>query len=795
MKNSKLFLKNYWDNAIGWYKNEDQKAIFIENEGLNQILEFISRKNSGSLLVSGQMGSGKTSTVIKAIRESKDKDGIFPVYLNALHLEAVSDKGQGSFLGMMQVLKQLVKALAYELERKNLPKPKQLQLLLTDINATELIWRKKTTTSKGFTTSGGFEVEAPMGPVASLKGDLEALYGKNYEEERVVEKIGLTIEDIIEKFSEFIGVLEEIGPKLTIELRKQIGEMGIYFKLEKKKTVSVSRKKARKIVFVIDELDFYDKQKERTVGPGEILDAIKKFKNLFTLSNAQFIFIVGKNTYEKSIEDDAYKTLFSERVFLAKPDGQQLLNYLSEILERKVSRGLENLWEKQKWLMITKSKHNFFDLVQNIKSEAIFDKEKKKSYINLSNLSGSDSLLIVIHFALNEVYKHHLQNPVYRHFDEFLFDQLYEIEENFKFWIHGEGLKPVALTIEVGNNKIPIRTRGAARSAKKSMIRYLFRLANQEPPQELENPDQPNITIPWDQLQKSLTFDKVRRGVEGPVTDEDKELFKKTHDATQKIKDVLGVASVAVTSGELKALLNQFAESFNVSLPGAQIKEIENAKNNIESKPFYNRTLQESKTALEAMKTVEQILDKIKTINKKIVFRVDWGSVVLDEKGKIIHLEIDASHGNKLLTRITLFPKKQLANGFELSFEIRLSESSLLNTLIGTKGVKTEVEDEFYMLRLDTRGSTETVGDGILLKPENNPNWQYIDGKGVSRTSTKSNRWLKVRAICKKNNLVFSKKVGRKFVKIASLKVEKPPLYIGFGNELGVVEIKNLNIK
>lgn len=781
------YLKNYWDSALSWYKNRDKEkneVVFIEGDGFNRIREFLVRRNSGSLLLSGQRGSGKTSTIIKLTTDLKGK--IFPIYLNALHLESIKN-GDRSFLGMTEIIKQLVKAFILELERKNEPIPHSLQELLGDINTTELMWLKKHTSSRSVSADGVIGAGTGIYSLGNIKGELKSSYGKKIEDAKVAKKIGLTVEDIIERFSETIKITE-IGQSKTL-LKKRIKD----FEFSLSKNEPNSGGELRKIVFIIDELDFYDEEgKQGEVGPEDVLEALKKFKNLFTLSEAQFVFIVGKNAYKISLEKDKYKTLFSERVFLAKPNGHQLSTYLDRILKFDLSKTDFELWDKQKWLIIAKSKHNFYSLVQLIKSQPYYHFDGQRSYIDLHELIAQDSPLIVIHFALNEIYRYNLFDPIHRHWDEILFEELYKIEDNFGDWVHENNQNPVTLKMGDTLSQIPTEIKGKINDAKKYLVKYLFLLSDREAPADLDTIE--NIVIPWAELIQNFKFDKVKSGVSGAISDEEKELINLFEGLLLSSKEVFASLSQPIESDNPSEILTNFSAKFELGLPDEQIKAVAEAKRKIESERFYNRTLQESRNALEVINGIKQLVTKVRVINFGIVSRVDWGDFSIEKEQKILHLGTDITHGNQLATKVVFFTSKEVQNGFELSLKAKLLDSAVLNILLITEGAKSEVEDEFYMARLDTRGSAENLGDGILLKPKGTSDGTYSDNR-QERTSSKPNKWISSKVIYQDNTITLLKKVGARFEESGSVNLDRPITKIGISNIVEKVEIKDLKIK
>ena len=188
----KILIKECWDNCLNWHSiNNPSENIFEGRiKELNKVKDFLLRKNSGSLIISGQRGSGKTSLIIKAISDVSDRTEIFFIPLNALRMEAVFDSSDSAnFLGSIHLLRQLIKSLDEKLKQETAPSPPSLKELLQKIDVTEFVWRKKFSSVAGFETGAGIRGNISGTSAVAIKADLEAIYGKKCNEETIFEKI------------------------------------------------------------------------------------------------------------------------------------------------------------------------------------------------------------------------------------------------------------------------------------------------------------------------------------------------------------------------------------------------------------------------------------------------------------------------------------------------------------------------------------------------------------------------------------------------------------------------------
>jgi len=271
----KVSLKEDWDKIPEWHKigKSQNEYIYIDNPEVKKISEFMLIKESGSLLVSGARGSGKTSSVIYALEETIKSQGLqesqdqvlLPIYLNAVQIDTFN-ASQGPFLSLSQILKQLIRALKYNLELKNIKIPKSLLELLIDIDATEVIWRRKNFFATGMQKETSVNSSIKLGSVLqnipiSTKSEVKALYKGFFKrknlEEKLIEKNGITIEDLIQGFMSVTKEVEEAMQENLIKTKT--------FNLSKSKIeITISRRekvKKTKLIFIIDELDYYDYEK------------------------------------------------------------------------------------------------------------------------------------------------------------------------------------------------------------------------------------------------------------------------------------------------------------------------------------------------------------------------------------------------------------------------------------------------------------------------------------------------------------------------------------------------------
>ena len=159
----------------------------------------------------------------------------------------------------------------------------------------------------------------------------------------------------------------------------------------------------KKLVYVIDELD--------KLTENNVFEILKYFKNLFTWSNALFIFVGGEELYEfgkitNESSSQIYRpptyTYFTSRYFLQRPLWEDIDRYLSEIVEK--IEGNKEEWEELKHILGFESNNDFFDLRACIKNRLSFDKEGRPILI-ISKFGTEDIIKARLHKAAMVIFK------------------------------------------------------------------------------------------------------------------------------------------------------------------------------------------------------------------------------------------------------------------------------------------------------------------------------------------------------------------------------------------------------
>ncbi|GEM_PF-1442738 len=788
-------VKPNWDEKVSWYKDVPDSAISLGLEAYSQITSFLVRNNSGSLIVSGERGVGKTTTVISAVRDCEKRELVFPVYLNTLHLEAFGESDAVD-LRMQKLLRLLIRSLANEIAKNGIVS-KELAQLIHDCDATTL--------SKSHTFSSAGKLHLFSKFQASLDEVMRALGATGFKLEsgantdvtfeeankNIWKKDGISIEDIVDRFSTIIKKLEnhdafntQVRKPRTLSIRL-LGRELVKLVLFPQKV-----RQKRKLVFVLDELDVYDGDGKSNIKPLDVLNTIKRFKNLFTLSNAHFIFIVGKQTYLQA-KFDPYRTLFSERCFLSTPNGEKLTQFLDSIVVDEVPKKLANEWEEIKWFLISRSRHNLYELVTLVNANCRFDEKSKKYYFDLPNRSPAERAITSIHCLVNAVFIFHQQSSDFEHFNDDLFEELLSIENKFKHYLFSNDDTDVSLgnVVEIneeGINKEEVKA--AIREAKAALVRTLHLYLNRQAPTLTSLP---SIKIPWSELRDALTFKEAKKGILGAVTKSEIAFHNGLETLLNDLRNrYQPFTSLNLLDRKPTDVIREVYKLLNLEVNESYLdfisKAVEQTKNLPVDKRDWNTVIQ----ADQGLVAIHSQMDNYKTLSNNLIARTEWGQITFDEKGA--HLGSDTSHGNKLMSNFVIeLPKPKKGKSIEVIAKVKLSQDSLLNFLFYVKGAPTEVERDFYMARYDGRKSNY---DCLLYKPSGHY-WSEVPDSTPQQRSSQVGVWFEVRIILKNGYIEMKKKQSGGYRTIAKAKIDIDCVAFGIANEVNTAEVDIQNIK
>jgi hypothetical protein len=353
------------------------------------------RSPQRSILVAGYRGVGKTSLIYRALAEveqrKSDRSFVF-VLMNAAQLEAEAD-AEGN-IEPKQIVVNLIRRLYKASRETGIKKPIKRQI--------DNLYRKAVAAS----FAEQHELAASGLVHARRESTVDLKFGADFSEQ-LTWAVSWLVAGVLQVSRPLhIGFLNDLLPlllvaplplSLSIFRRKRMTDVSEETQRIKASQLyafdnsignleadledvhhALGRDKAT-AVYVIDELDKIDVQ--------QVIDVLKFFKNLFTLSGAVFIFVGGEEIARRfepvqpsdgshaeaeSPEDILYRpkeyTYFTSQYFLARPESQDLRKFLDEIMAlssdgESDSRALDDL----KTLLIFEARGDFFDLLQRIR--------------------------------------------------------------------------------------------------------------------------------------------------------------------------------------------------------------------------------------------------------------------------------------------------------------------------------------------------------------------------------------------------------------------------------------------
>jgi len=681
----KLKLKSHWDFPQN-YNPKEKSGIFVGREQEKEKLtDIITRKKSGSILLCGPRGVGKTALVYTALREGKSKTTeITPVLLNISQIEAQKDDGQTE-LTHKDVLINLIRRLYTTLEKEDGFLDGKIKNLYFKAAAKE--WQIKkvlgeeresvdlTTNREMIELNIDINLKSLISKIIGTIMIFLAIYPKLFPFSNII----FGILGLIAFFFEYIELwwkkttISKLVKRL-IEKRKDKAEE-IYsidasvgnLEYELSEVLSDLTHKNRKVVFIVDELDKYGKT------PQNILELIKTYKNLFSLTPALFLFITGSEIYEtlfdiprhpgsllkedsqnnkgnqgnQKIESELYRTTFSEVFYLSRPNYNDISSYLDKILEEEELKKLKGdnnqlkKWEEFKHYLGFESEDDFFKLIRTIKN---FTKKEKTGEIfleiNQKDFLDEEKAKAKFHKALFLIYKDSsFSKPMEWAYNESLYFGLFE----------------VVRVLDAPNSQIQLsfnKERDEIKESQKKLIDVLEKVGALQVIQRDDN----QAVFSW----THRDFE-IGDTIEGPYPHEEKfikvfdellvfsrklaEVFNKTFTSDEDLINwVQSISGVSVSSNfnlfkETKEKIKQ-NEHFNIEEINKYKEELKNEMQNLYSNIitlYSNGVLQSLPNSQQGKLDQDNLFgclendtrEKIKKYNHSVVYNVNLSKQIL----------------------------------------------------------------------------------------------------------------------------------------------------------------------
>ena len=397
----KIFLKKNWAKQI---TSQDNGDFFCgRQEEVDNLKSYLLNNDSGSVLLSGLRGVGKTTFIYKVLNDLKStlkgNKKLVPVLINANRINIDDD---------WDIIKTIIRRLYSSVNKCDdnvdigkLYKKAQCYYLLTEHHETKST-DEESISEKSETKEYKFDW---------YKFILFATFVVGVFLSSINCYIISPIGKIILLLSGFIAISPVIKTK-KISLMNEKGAKELYQTDNSKENLEselysyISKASEKnKIIFVIDEIDKLEQGKQ--------IEIIKKFKNLFTMSCANYIFITDQKLYrdivDKKREENIESTFFTHLVFLPDVSYSDLKKYIeniTEFIELNGSRinSKEQIFLESEYKLLVDyllfiSNFDFYDLKKNIHGICKYHNDQTP-YIDSESIYEMDSRITIYEKAM-----------------------------------------------------------------------------------------------------------------------------------------------------------------------------------------------------------------------------------------------------------------------------------------------------------------------------------------------------------------------------------------------------------
>jgi len=383
----------------------DAEDSFFRGRGveIKKLKSIINDRTAATVIIGGVRGVGKTSfvrEVLRQIKSKEDKEKLIVVDMS------FADFGESSDPKSLRekVLKLLIRSLYFSLDEDD--KTDDLKSLydktyyseLTGTDLIELVKAGENTTKESIITERILKFSVSEEIVNLVKiiitgflgtGGLwvSALYLKNWLFLVGLIATGYLVLKVL-KFDFESKKTKKVENKVLDRASEKVGSSGIAafdlsadtLEIKLRDVLSKIADSDRKIVFVVDELDKLDDHSEG-ITEHAVFRIIKPLKNLFSLSNAIFLFI-GADDFFDQLEQErtaspysTSHTLFTDRLFLTSMYYEDINTLIDSYRATECSVGDEDTYKKFKSYISWNAKNHIFDTHNLIDKFTVFDDE------------------------------------------------------------------------------------------------------------------------------------------------------------------------------------------------------------------------------------------------------------------------------------------------------------------------------------------------------------------------------------------------------------------------------------
>jgi Cdc6-like AAA superfamily ATPase len=193
-------------------------------------------------------------------------------------------------------------------------------------------------------------------------------------------------------------------------------------------------------IYVLDELD--------KLGADDVVEVLRYFKHLFTLSSALFVFVGGEELWKAMSEppEDAsvYRgkdyTFFNSKYFIPRPSSGDLSAYVDEVARIELSEDTPELYVEFKHLLAFEAAGDFFDVTQYLR-DRVTSFEGINPVIEITRLTESERLRVMLQQLVELVYRKYEVSPPSRWSEnEQTLRALYAVAQKYAVGFQGAGI-------------------------------------------------------------------------------------------------------------------------------------------------------------------------------------------------------------------------------------------------------------------------------------------------------------------------------------------------------------------
>lgn len=389
------------------------------------LIDFITRRSEGSLLISGKRGVGKSSVIFSAVQDSKEKtkknETIIPVLVIAPSFE-IHDGNQQiqstefpnfKKLIFQTLIRRLYKPGSDELKKEDKNLKSDIEKLYTKAVAQEVIKEIKNTefTLESTSTIRSSNLNVDHKSIGVLLAF--ALSAGIFSVLPLTSHLGFT-QYLISLGIGAVPTIVYSFKKSTIKTNQDVKKFQAqdYYRhdysisniqVDLEETLKKIAQSKYKTVFVIDELD--------KMSPTNVMSVVRSLKSLVTHGYAIFIFVTGTEFFAQMEESSKVRspdyTLFTHRIFLQRPlfnEMEQFIDGILDVDEKSLTRiKADSEYRNFRNYLCYQSKVDFFDLNHVLRDHIVAYDNQGRSLLDC-NMNKTQITFARLQKAMGQVY-------------------------------------------------------------------------------------------------------------------------------------------------------------------------------------------------------------------------------------------------------------------------------------------------------------------------------------------------------------------------------------------------------